>query len=96
MSLERWSVFELCSATILVKLHRLLTALQFTSLDDARVKIEDWRMDYNQHRPHSSLGNLTRSDFVSKRQEYRPSEAVIFYRRTVRKMVRAFMLPHLL
>ena len=31
----------------------------FLSLVDARRIVEDWRMDYNQNRPHSSLGNLT-------------------------------------
>ncbi len=31
----------------------------FLSLDDARQKIESWREDYNNHRPHSSLDNLT-------------------------------------
>jgi putative transposase len=29
------------------------------SLDDARVKCEAWRIDYNEVRPHSSLGNQT-------------------------------------
>ena len=26
-------------------------------LDDARTKIETWRIDYNEVRPHSALGN---------------------------------------
>lgn len=29
----------------------------FVSLADARRKIEAWRVDYNDHRPHSSLGD---------------------------------------
>ena len=29
----------------------------FVSLADARRKIEAWRIDYNDHRPHSSLGD---------------------------------------
>jgi putative transposase len=40
----------------------------FVSLDDARYKIEKWRLDYNRERPHSSLGNLTRR---SSRQNIR-------------------------
>ncbi len=36
----------------------------FLSLDDARTKIEAWRRDYNEYRPHSSLGNKTPSDFA--------------------------------
>lgn len=35
----------------------------FLSLNDAREKIERWRLDYNEFRPHSSLGNLTPSEF---------------------------------
>jgi putative transposase len=31
----------------------------FLSLEDAREKIEAWRRDYNEWRPHSSLDNLT-------------------------------------
>ena len=31
----------------------------FMSLDDARMKLEDWRRDYNEVRPHSSIGNKT-------------------------------------
>jgi putative transposase len=36
-----------------------LNAFWFLSLDDARVKCEAWRRDYNELRPHSSLGNQT-------------------------------------
>jgi putative transposase len=35
----------------------------FLSLDDARRKIEAWRNDYNEVRPHSSLGHLTPQEF---------------------------------
>jgi putative transposase len=31
----------------------------FLSLEDAREKIESWRREYNEWRPHSSLDNLT-------------------------------------
>ena len=48
-----------------------LNVMQFLSLDDARAKIEAWRVDYNQRRPHSSLGHLTPSEFVRNRQEHR-------------------------
>jgi putative transposase len=36
----------------------------FLSLDDAREKIEAWRVDYNEFRPHSSLGDRTPADFA--------------------------------
>lgn len=38
----------------------------FLSLDDARRKIERWRIAYNHERPHSSLGNLTPEEFAAK------------------------------
>ncbi len=40
----------------------------FLSLDDARGKIERWRIAYNRERPHSSLGNLTPKEFAAKHQ----------------------------
>lgn len=40
-----------------------LNAHWFLSLQDAREKIEAWRHDYNEFRPHSSLKNLTPSEF---------------------------------
>jgi putative transposase len=38
----------------------------FVSLDDARHKIETWRIQYNRERPHSSLGNLTPEEFAAQ------------------------------
>lgn len=38
----------------------------FLSLADARRIIEDWRIDYNRNRPHSSLGNLTPEDYLAE------------------------------
>ena len=35
----------------------------FASLEEAREVIEEWRQDYNQVRPHSSLGDLTPEQF---------------------------------
>jgi putative transposase len=40
----------------------------FMSLDDAREKVESWRRDYNEERPHSSLGNATPEEFASQNQ----------------------------
>jgi putative transposase len=36
-----------------------LNAHWFMSLDDARSKLEDWREDYNEERPHSGIGQMT-------------------------------------
>ena len=53
-----------------------LNVNQFTSLADAREQIERWRIDYNDLRPHSSLGNLTPSEFAIQRQGNRTSAVV--------------------
>jgi len=38
----------------------------FLSMEDARGKIERWRVDYNEFRPHSSLGDLTPQQFAEQ------------------------------
>ncbi len=43
----------------------LLNAWQFDSLLEARVIIEDWRIDYNWNRPHTAHGDLTPSQFAA-------------------------------
>lgn len=37
----------------------------FRSLPDARAKLQAWRQDYNEVRPHSSLGYLTPQEYAS-------------------------------
>ena len=37
----------------------------FYSVKEAKVVVEDWRLDYNNHRPHSSLGYMTPAGFAS-------------------------------
>jgi putative transposase len=39
----------------------------FLSLEDARAKIKTWRRDYNESRPHTSLGWLTPSNMLLPR-----------------------------
>jgi len=41
-----------------------LSVSWFMSLEDAKEKIEAWRCDYNEFRPHSALGNLTPNRFA--------------------------------
>ena len=38
----------------------------FTGLSEARTAISAWKEDYNRHRPHSSLGNVTPREYASK------------------------------
>lgn len=45
-----------------------LNVHQFASLAEAQVIIEAWRCDYNQRRPHSSLGHLTPDEFLEQCQ----------------------------
>ena len=41
-----------------------LNAHWFLSLEDAREKVEAWRLEYNTFRPHSNLGDLTPEMFI--------------------------------
>ena len=43
----------------------LLDIEEFSCLAEARVVIEDWRQNYNQHRPHSSLGMRSPARFAA-------------------------------
>jgi putative transposase len=53
----------------------LLNSELFDNLLEARVVIEDWRIDYNMCRPHSALGNLTPNEYANRwhqRHELQP------------------------
>jgi len=52
-----------------------LNVHQFASIADAQVKIEAWRRDYNQRRPHGSLGHLTPTEFIAQRQVMTTADA---------------------
>jgi putative transposase len=36
------------------------------SIEDARQKIEAWRIAYNARRPHSALGHLTPDEYAAQ------------------------------
>jgi putative transposase len=42
----------------------------FLDLRDAAQKVEAWRIDYNECRPHSSLGDRTPKEFAAWRDDY--------------------------
>lgn len=48
-----------------------LNASWFMSLADAQDRIETWRIDYNECRPHTALGNLTPKEFADQAQPAR-------------------------
>ena len=56
-----------------------LNVNEFATLDDAREKLEAWRDDYNCHRPHSSLRNLTPHEFAHQGQATRNDEDSDFW-----------------
>ncbi len=45
----------------------LLSETLFSTLGDARKKIRAWQDDYNNHRPHSGLGNMTPAEFMARK-----------------------------
>lgn len=46
----------------------LLNEHTFPTIHHARCAIEDWRLDYNARRPHTSLGGLTPTEFIKQYQ----------------------------
>jgi len=51
-----------------------LNASVFVSLADARFKLDAWRRDYNESRPHTSLGTLTPAEYVRQQEKSEPQE----------------------
>lgn len=60
-----------------------LNVHQFASLAEAQAILDAWRLDYNTRRPHSSLGHLTPSEFVSQRQAERIVRGPLLWLRVV-------------
>ena len=52
-----------------------LNITQFGDIVHARQVIAAWRTDYNEARPHGSLGQLTPKEFAESRQHIIPAEA---------------------
>lgn len=46
----------------------------FVSIEDAQRKIEEWRVDYNEQRPHSSLENITPTAYWSAWKQSQQAE----------------------
>jgi len=51
----------------------LLNASWFTSLAEARERMEAWRKEYNEDRPHTSLRNLTPREYADNHRRRVPS-----------------------
>jgi putative transposase len=48
----------------------------FTSVDEARRILEDWRRAYNETRPHSSLADLVPSQYLTQLLDLKPAAAL--------------------
>lgn len=48
----------------------LLNIEEFGSLTEAKIIIEDWRIEYNTYRPHSSLGGLTPAEYAGRENNH--------------------------
>ncbi len=51
-----------------------LNTHEFVTMQDVRAKLMAWKDDYNNHRPHGSLGHLTPSEFAKARSD-QPSKS---------------------
>lgn len=45
---------------------KCLNETLYSKLNHVRAEITVWKQDYNQDRPHSSLGNNARAEFAKK------------------------------
>jgi putative transposase len=41
----------------------------FLTLQEAQVVIEAWRQEYNEERPHSTIGDVTPMEFIQHHQD---------------------------
>ena len=54
----------------------LLNIEEFACLTEARVIIEDWRIQYNTYRPHSALDGLTPAEYAQREHhQHQPDHA---------------------
>lgn len=67
---------------------------QFDSLLKARVIIEDWRIDHNDHRPHTAHGDLTPTEFAKARPINQPEAAHQLDHQTDPRTSRGYEIVH--
>jgi putative transposase len=60
-----------------------LNAELFFSVADARAKLLEWQRDYNEVRPHSSLGQIPPQEFAAAWQSTRAARSEILNLETV-------------
>ena len=64
--MKLWSCEKGCARLHLALRDEFLAVEQFDSLLEAQVLIEDWRIEYNTKRPHSSLGWLAPAAYAER------------------------------
>jgi transposase InsO family protein len=60
-----------------VRGHGVAELRRLKQVEDARRKLEAWRIAYNANRPHSSLGNLAPVEFERRSQKDRITRSKI-------------------
>jgi putative transposase len=60
-----------------------LNGALFFSVDDARTKLLEWKRDYNERRPHGSIGNQTPTEFANAWAQQPTAEASFSQSKTV-------------
>jgi hypothetical protein len=55
-----------------------LSSNWFMCLEDAKEKLERWRNDYNEYRPHSALTTLPPAEFARNHAAYGPESTWVF------------------
>ena len=56
----------------------LLDAYQFDTLNELRIMTEEWRTDYNEERPHKSLGYLSPNRYAEQWTESRKNDQPLY------------------
>jgi tetratricopeptide (TPR) repeat protein len=64
-------------------LDHALRLKSFSTKEDAKIKIEAWRTNYNEHRPHASLGNQTPEQFGSEWQLSLTAKEGIYFKHPI-------------
>ncbi len=49
----------------------------FQNILEAAIIVEEWRKDYNNNRPHSSLGYLTPREYIRERNKEKPGKVYL-------------------
>lgn len=63
--------------------HECLNQHYFKTLEEAKSKVEDWRIWYNEFRPHQTLDGLTPAEFFKQQDKNNNQNPKKFYLQTV-------------